>query len=133
MALTPPPGISAWVAGALALAAGEYISVSSQRDCEESDIQKEKDMQALGPAARAHELEELAEIYVNRGLDRGLARQVAEELTAHDVIRAHARDELGIDVDELQNPTQAAVVSAVACTLGAAIPLLSSRSLTSLP
>jgi VIT1/CCC1 family predicted Fe2+/Mn2+ transporter len=111
------------------MAAGEYISVSSQRDCEESDIQKEKDTQTRGPEARAHELEELTEIYVNRGLDRGLARQVAEELTAHDVIRAHARDELGIDMDLLQKPVRVAVISSIACTLGAAIPLLAGKSL----
>ena len=87
-------GVSAWVAGSLGMAAGEYVSVSSQRDCEEADIEKERAMQAKGPEARAHELEELALIYENRGLDKELARTVAEELSAHDVIRAHARDEV---------------------------------------
>jgi VIT1/CCC1 family predicted Fe2+/Mn2+ transporter len=86
---------------------------------------KERDMQARGPEARKHELEELALIYENRGLDKELAMTVAEELTQHDVIRAHARDELGIDMDEMQNPIRAAYVSALACTLGASIPLLS--------
>ncbi|KAG1662055.1 hypothetical protein FOA52_005302 [Chlamydomonas sp. UWO 241] len=124
LALMRLTGISAWVACTMAMAAGEWVSVASQRDCEEADIAKEKDMQNAGPTARAHELEELAQIYVNRGLSLDLARQVAEELTAHDVIRAHARDELGIDVDELPNPMQAALVSMAACTLGAAIPLL---------
>jgi VIT1/CCC1 family predicted Fe2+/Mn2+ transporter len=117
-------GISAWIAGALAMAAGEYVSVSSQRDCEEADIQKERDMQALGPEARQHELEELALIWERRGLDKDLAMTVAEELTAHDVIRAHAKDELGIDMDDLQDPIRAAYVSALACTVGASIPLL---------
>lgn len=69
-------GISAWVACAMAMAAGELVSVASQKDCEEADIQKEKDMQEKGPDARAHELGELANIYVNRGLTPDLARQV---------------------------------------------------------
>jgi hypothetical protein len=145
------------------VALGEYVSVSSQRDAEEADIEKERQMQAKGPAARAHELKELAQIYINRcgilvnplcicascpattiigfhpvrqhaqsqhtggvldckgyasirfldpfpapirGLSPALAQQVAEELSAKDVIRAHARDELGIDMDELANPWQ---------------------------
>lgn len=117
-------GISAWVACAMAMGAGEWISVTSQKDCEEADIQKEIAVQAQGPEARAHELDELTQIYINRGLTPDLAREVAEELTAHDVIRAHARDELGIDLDDLSNPLQAALVSVLACTLGAAIPLL---------
>uniref|UniRef100_A0A7R9YTY6 Uncharacterized protein n=1 Tax=Chlamydomonas euryale TaxID=1486919 RepID=A0A7R9YTY6_9CHLO len=124
LALMRLTGISAWVACALAMASGEYVSVASQKDCQESDVQKEKEMQNAGPEARQHELEELAAIYENRGLTPELAKKVAEELTAHDVIRAHARDELGIDVDELADPLQAALVSMLACTLGAAIPLL---------
>jgi VIT1/CCC1 family predicted Fe2+/Mn2+ transporter len=117
-------GLAAWVGGALSMAVGEYISVSSQRDSEEADIEKERAEQLKGPEARAHELEELKQIYVNRGLSPDLAQKVAEELTAVDVIRAHARDELGIDIDELANPLQAGVVSAVAFTMGAAFPLL---------
>lgn len=118
-------GIAATVAGALSMAIGEYISVSSQRDTEEADIEKERQQQQKGPAAQAEELEELTQIYVSRGLDRELARRVAEQLTEKDVIRAHARDELGIDIDELANPLQAGVVSALAFTAGAIIPLAS--------
>lgn len=79
---------------------------------------------AKGPEARARELEELAQIYVDRGLSYFLAKQVAEELTKVDPIRAHARDELGIDMDDYSNPTQAAVASAVAFASGGSIPLL---------
>mmetsp|Transcript_8673 Transcript_8673/g.16491 ORF Transcript_8673/g.16491 Transcript_8673/m.16491 type:complete len:261 (-) Transcript_8673:1012-1794(-) len=117
-------GISAWIAGALSMACGEYISVSSQRDTEEADIEKERLEQLKGPAARAKELQELAEIYERRGLSPDLAKEVAEELTAKDVIRAHARDELGIDLDDLSNPWEASIVSAFSFTCGAAIPLL---------
>jgi len=117
-------GLAGWIAGALSMACGEYISVAGQRDTEEADIEKERQMQARGPEAQKHELEELTQIYVNRGLSPGLARQVAEELTAVDVIRAHARDELGIDLDDMANPMQAAVVSCAAFTLGALVPLL---------
>ncbi|KXZ50817.1 hypothetical protein GPECTOR_15g503 [Gonium pectorale] len=107
-------GVAAWIAGALSMACGEYISVASQRDTEEADIEKERQQQ----------LKELTEIYVKRGLDRPLARIVAEQLTEKDVIRAHARDELGIDLDQLANPLQAALVSSIAFTAGAMIPLL---------
>jgi VIT1/CCC1 family predicted Fe2+/Mn2+ transporter len=81
-------GIAGLVAGALSMACGEYISVSSQRDCELADIEKERQEQLKGPAARAKELEELTGIYMERGLSEGLARQVAAELTEKDVIRA---------------------------------------------
>nr|QKY15158.1 vacuolar iron transporter family (VIT) [Polytomella parva] len=117
-------GIASWIAGALSMACGEYISVASQRDTEEADIEKERNEQRKGPEAQAKELEELAQIYVNRGLSYNLAARVAAELTAKDVIRAHARDELGIDMDDLANPFQASVVSAGAFTCGAGIPLL---------
>ena len=80
----------------------------------QADIEKEKQMQAKGPAARQHELEELAAIYEGRGLSKPLAKQVAIELTEKDVIRAHARDELGIDIDDLSNPLKACVASAFA-------------------
>jgi hypothetical protein len=88
---------------------GEFISVASQKDAEEADIAKERAEQAKGPEAQQRELEELTQIYVNRGVSPALAAQVAQELTARDVIRAHARDELGIDVDELANPLQVRV------------------------
>ncbi|PNH11207.1 Fe(2+)/Mn(2+) transporter pcl1 [Tetrabaena socialis] len=117
-------GMAAWIAGALSMAVGEYISVSSQRDTEEADVEKERVQQRKGPASRARELQELTMIYVGRGLDPGLARQVAEQLTEKDVIRAHARDELGINIDEMANPLQAAVVSAFAFTAGAFLPLV---------
>lgn len=81
-------------------------------------------MQAKGPAARQHELEELAAIYENRGLSKELALQVAIAFTEKDVIRAHARDELGIDIDDLANPLQASLASAFAFCIGAGIPLL---------
>jgi VIT1/CCC1 family predicted Fe2+/Mn2+ transporter len=117
-------GVAGLVAGALSMAVGEYISVSSQRDAEEADVEKERQEQAKGPEARARELEELAGIYMARGLSETLAREVARELTAKDVIRAHARDELGIDLDEMANPLQASVASAVAFSVGAGVPLL---------
>ena len=90
----------------------------------QADIEKEKQMQAKGPAARQHELEELAAIYQSRGISKTLAKQVAIELTEKDVIRAHARDELGIDIDDLANPLQACIASAFAFCIGAGIPLL---------
>lgn len=118
-------GVAGLISGALSMAVGEYVSVSSQRDAEHADIQKEIIEQLKGPEAQARELEELAQIYESRGVPPDLARQVAVALTEKDVIRAHARDELGIDIDELANPIQAAVVSALTFTCGAAIPLLS--------
>mmetsp|Transcript_22167 Transcript_22167/g.37881 ORF Transcript_22167/g.37881 Transcript_22167/m.37881 type:complete len:272 (+) Transcript_22167:45-860(+) len=116
--------LAAWIGGALSMALGEYVSVAGQFDAEMADIQKERDTQDAGPEARAHELDELTMIYVNRGLSQQLSRQVAEELTRVDVIRAHARDELGIDLDVLANPWEAASVSCVAFSAGAAMPLL---------
>ncbi|GIL89751.1 hypothetical protein Vretimale_16599 [Volvox reticuliferus] len=123
-------GVASWIAGALSMAVGEYISVSSQRDTEVADIEKERQAQSKGPSAQAKELQELTDIYIKRGLDPDLARKVAEQLTEKDVIRAHARDELGIDIDELANPLQAAGVSALAFTAGAMIPLLGGAFLT---
>ncbi|KAF6265570.1 Ccc1 family [Scenedesmus sp. NREL 46B-D3] len=117
-------GIAGLVAGALSMAAGEYISVSSQKDAEEADIEKERQEQLKGPEARQREFEELVQIYVDRGLSEPLARAVAQELTDKDVLRAHARDELGIDLDELANPLQASWTSAVAFSMGAGLPLL---------
>ena len=198
-------GVAGLVAGALSMAVGEYISVSSQRDAEEvsffggrggreigrerekrvdekktperrffplsetstteknrgearrkrismqapfpfrfpshsllflsftntpplpkhqADVEKERREQEKGPAARAHELAELAEIYEERGLTKDLAMAVAKQLTERDVIRAHARDELGIDLDDMSNPLQAAFASSASFTVGAAVPLL---------
>lgn len=120
-------GVAGLVAGALSMACGEFISVSSQKDAEKADIEKERLEQLKGPEARARELEELVAIYAGRGLSEATARQVARELSAgdvHDVVRAHARDELGIDVDALANPLQASLASAASFVVGAAIPLL---------
>jgi VIT1/CCC1 family predicted Fe2+/Mn2+ transporter len=117
-------GLAGLVAGACSMAIGEFVSVFSQRDSELADVEKERQEHMKGPEAQARELEELTQIYVGRGLSYSLAKKVAEELTMGDALKAHARDELGIDMDDLSNPMQAAVASAVAFSLGAAIPLL---------
>ncbi|HOY24788.1 MAG TPA: VIT family protein [Cellvibrio sp.] len=114
-------GVAGLVAGALSMAAGEYVSVRSQADTESADLAKEREELANQPEA---ELRELTEIYVARGLERDLARQVAVQLTAHDALAAHARDELGI-IEFLQaRPLQAALASAATFAVGAFIPLL---------
>lgn len=118
-------GVSGLVAGACSMAIGEYISVYGQRDCEEADLKKERDEHAKGPEAVAKELEELTQIYVARGLSYCLAKEVAGELSRVDPVRAHARDELGIDMDDLANPGQAAIVSAISFCSGGIIPVLS--------
>ena len=117
-------GVAGLIAGALSMAVGEFVSVSSQRDAEHADIKKEIEEQLKGPEAQARELEELAQIYVSRGVPYHLAFQVAHHLTETDVIRAHARDELGIDLDDLANPWQAAGVSFLCFGIGATVPLL---------
>jgi len=105
----------------MSMAAGEYVSVSSQSDTENADIEKERNELATDPV---HELEELTMIYVGRGLDKNLARQVATQLTAHDALAAHARDELGISDMLSAKPIQAALASAATFAVGAAMPLL---------
>ena len=113
-------GVAGLVAGALSMAAGEYVSVRSQADTEHADLAREREELSTQPEA---ELRELTEIYVKRGLERSLAREVAVQLTAHDALAAHARDELGI-VDFLQaRPLQAAFASAVSFAIGALVPL----------
>lgn len=114
-------GIAGLVAGALSMAAGEYVSVSSQRDSELSDIEVEKRAIQQDPT---FELSELASIYQERGLTPELAKEVAEQLHSKDPLRAHARDELGIDYDRLARPVQAAFASAVSFAIGGAIPIL---------
>jgi vacuolar iron transporter family protein len=114
-------GIAGLVAGAMSMAAGEYVSVSSQSDTERADIERERKELA---ADNEHEHEELAAIYVQRGLDGPLARQVADQLMAHDALIAHARDELGISEALSARPIQAALASAATFAVGAAIPLL---------
>ncbi|KRD12120.1 hypothetical protein ASE21_21410 [Flavobacterium sp. Root901] len=108
-------------AGALSMAAGEYVSVSSQADVETADLQREKTELENTPEA---ELEELAQIYVQRGLDDVLAKQVAVQLTSHNALEAHARDELGIDEITQANPFMAAFASAVSFIIGGILPLL---------
>lgn len=115
-------GVAGLVAGSLSMAAGEYVSVSSQADTEKADLERERRELAEQPEA---ELEELADIYVHRGLSPGLAREVATELMAKDALAAHSRDELGIVEHLAANPLQAAVTSAITFAVGAAVPLLS--------
>ncbi len=114
-------GIAGLVGGAISMALGEYVSVSSQRDSERALIAKETAELRDMPE---QELDELAELYRARGLSEATARQVAEELTAHDALAAHLEVELHIDQDDLVSPWQAALSSAVAFTVGALLPLL---------
>jgi VIT1/CCC1 family predicted Fe2+/Mn2+ transporter len=113
-------GIAGVVAGAVSMAAGEYVSVQSQADTERADIAKETRELAENPAS---ELLELTHIYVKRGLALPLARQVAEQLTAHDALGSHARDELGITETLRARPLQAALASAAAFTAGSLLPI----------
>jgi VIT1/CCC1 family predicted Fe2+/Mn2+ transporter len=114
-------GVAGLVAGAMSMAAGEYVSVSSQSDAEQADLAREgKELSEN----TAFEHRELADIYEKRGLDRELAREVAEQLMRKDALGAHARDELGISDATRARPMQAALASAAAFTVGAALPLL---------
>ena len=114
-------GVAGLVSGAMSMAAGEYVSVSSQADTEAADIARETEELATQPE---HELDELTGIYTARGLTPELARQVAVQLTAHDALGAHARDELGIIDTMNARPVQAALASAGTFAIGAALPLL---------
>jgi VIT1/CCC1 family predicted Fe2+/Mn2+ transporter len=114
-------GVAGMVAGSMSMAAGEYVSVSSQSDTEQADLALERRELASNEAG---ELDELASIYVARGLDRPLAEQVAAGLTAHDALGAHARDELGMSHVTASRPVQAAWTSAASFAVGAALPLL---------
>lgn len=114
-------GVAGLVAGAMSMAAGEYVSVSSQSDTEKADLAMEKISLEQNTEI---EKEELAEIYVNRGLDPILAKQVAKQLMAHDALGAHARDEIGISETGSAQPVQAALYSATTFTVGAALPLI---------
>jgi VIT1/CCC1 family predicted Fe2+/Mn2+ transporter len=114
-------GVAGLVAGAMSMAAGEYVSVHSQADTEKADLEREKrELHADDEGERM----ELAGIYVGRGLDPKLARQVADQLMAHDALGAHARDELGITDTQTARPLQAAIFSAVSFSVGAALPLV---------
>ena len=118
-------GVAGLVAGAVSMALGEYVSVSSQRDSERSDIEKET--WELANQAD-HELEELTAIYQAKGLDVALAQEVATQLTEHDALGAHLRDELGISRDALAKPVQAAWSSALAFSVGGSIPLIAAAT-----
>lgn len=113
-------GVAGLVAGAMSMAAGEYVSVSSQSDTEQADLARERQELASQPD---FEREELAQIYMERGLDQALARQVADQLMARDALRAHARDELGMSEVTTARPIQAAFTSAATFAAGAALPL----------
>ena len=113
-------GTAGLVAGAMSMAAGEYVSVSSQGDAEKADVELEKRHLAADPA---FELEELTQIYQQRGLDRELAERVAADLTAHNALATHLRDELGLTREMAARPVQAAAASAASFTIGAALPL----------
>lgn len=114
-------GIAGLAAGAVSMALGEYVSVSTQRDTEQALLTKERRELRADPAA---ELDELASLYEAKGLSAATARTVAQELTDHDAFAAHAEVELGIDPDELTNPWEAALSSALSFTVGALLPLL---------
>ena len=114
-------GVAGLAAGAMSMAAGEYVSVSSQADTEQADLARERRELADSPAL---ELQELRRIYMERGLDAELAGRVAEQLTARDALRAHARDELGLVEMHAARPMQAALTSAATFSLGAALPLV---------
>lgn len=114
--------VSAVISGSLSMSFGEYLSVSSQRDSWLADIQKEVDEHNKGPEARRIELEELIHIYEDRGLSRELATTVATEFSRKDPIRAHVRDELGIDMDDIVSPFQASISSGIAFFLGSLLP-----------
>jgi VIT1/CCC1 family predicted Fe2+/Mn2+ transporter len=113
-------GVAGLVAGAMSMAAGEYVSVHSQADAESADLSRERTELEVSPAA---EHRELAAIYVSRGLEPTLAQQVAQQLMVHDALGAHARDELGISETMAARPVQAALSSAASFALGAALPL----------
>jgi len=114
-------GVAALIAGAMSMAAGEYVSVSSQSDTENADLSRERRELAEQPDA---ELDELTRTYVERGVAEDLARTVAKQMTEHDALGTHARDELGISEITTARPLQAAAASALTFTIGAAAPLL---------
>jgi len=114
-------GVAGLAAGAMSMAAGEYVSVSSQADTEQADLARERGELRSAPAA---ELEELRQIYVGRGLDPELALKVAQQLMERDALGAHARDELGLSAVHTARPVQAALASAATFSVGAALPLI---------
>jgi VIT1/CCC1 family predicted Fe2+/Mn2+ transporter len=123
-------GAAGLVAGAMSMAVGEYVSVSSQRDTERADLAQERRELAADPVSELHEL---TGIYERRGLDPPLAAEVARQLTRHDALGAHVRDELGITQVAVARPLQAASSSAAAFTVGALVPLLAALASPSTP
>jgi len=121
-------GVSALVAGALSMALGEYVSVASQLDAEDADMEREKAEHMKSPLHAEREKQQLAKLYELKGLTRATAQQVAEELHSNKdidaIVQIHLRDELGIDPDEFSNPIQASWMSAVSFSIGALLPLL---------
>lgn len=114
--------LAGWISGAISMAAGEYVSVKSQEDIEESDLAMERRELHKNPEM---ELKELTNIYIHRGLDATLAHEVAVKLTQHNALEAHARDEIGINAHTAAKPVQAAFSSAISFSLGALLPTLS--------
>ena len=114
-------GVAGLIAGAISMAAGEYVSVSSQADTERADLARERHEIETN---NEYEHQELAKIYVKRGLELSLAKQVAKQLMSHDALKAHARDELGISETVRTRPIQAALASAGCFAIGAALPLI---------
>jgi VIT1/CCC1 family predicted Fe2+/Mn2+ transporter len=114
-------GLAGLAAGAMAMAAGEYVSVASQLDTERADLDRERRELASVPGA---ELDELTGLYIDRGVDAGLARQVAAQLSAHDALGVHAREELGLTETTMARPVQAGAASAAAFAVGAVIPII---------
>jgi VIT1/CCC1 family predicted Fe2+/Mn2+ transporter len=114
-------GVAGLVAGAMSMAAGEYVSVSSQADTEKADLDIERRELANNPV---YEHDEMTDIYIQRGLEPELASKVATQLMAHDALEAHARDELGISVNNKARPVQAALTSALTFSVGASLPML---------
>jgi len=123
-------GVAGLVAGAMSMAAGEYVSVSSQVDTEQADLNRERKELAEN---HHHEVNELKAIYIDRGLEPELAKQVAEQLMVHDALGAHARDELGLTEITTARPLQAAIVSALTFSLGALLPILMVMAFPYLP
>jgi VIT1/CCC1 family predicted Fe2+/Mn2+ transporter len=117
-------GVAGMVAGAMSMAAGEYVSVSTQADTERADLERERKELATD---EEHEHKELSAIYIDRGLEPSLAKEVAKQLMAHDALAAHARDELGISETLRARPVQAALASAATFAIGAALPLLAAK------
>eukprot|EP00127_Corallochytrium_limacisporum_P001759 Clim_evm13s78 gene=Clim_evmTU13s78 len=124
MHIVAAAGLASLIAGMFSMGTGEYVSVAGQKDQQFAEISKERAMQEAGPEAREHELEELTQILQGRGLSYQTARKAAEEMTEYDAVGAHAREELGIDINDVPSPVQAAVTSMLSFLVGGIGPLL---------